>query len=64
MYNIKYKLYDIYILYDIFIVSVKLAPHFQKPKILSTVLFASTIVLHFLTGFKNSSVNLVKKNDI
>jgi len=31
-------------------VSVKLAPHFQKPKILSTVLFALTIVLQFLIG--------------
>jgi len=38
-----------------------LAPHFQKPKILSTVLFAPAIVLQFLIGFRNSSVDLVKK---
>jgi len=40
---------------------VKLASHFQKPKILSTVLFALAIILQFLIGFRNSFVDLVKK---
>jgi len=43
---------------------VKLAPHLLAPQVMTQVLFAPAIVLQFLIGFRNSSVDLAKKNEI
>lgn len=43
---------------------LKLAPYFQKMKILSRVSFAPAIVLQFLTGFKNSFADLLNSDQL